>query len=91
MRAPYFSSLLAKNARLSLFQVERRKLFVIRNHLTHEILFLYLKNSEESKTETEPAETGLTCSCESASQPNLPDVIQNDCKDFEKTKNDSEV
>ncbi|XP_078354719.1 adhesion G protein-coupled receptor L4-like isoform X2 [Oculina patagonica] len=51
-----------------------------------------IQNSEEStEAEPEPVETGLTCSCESASQPNLPDVIQNDCKDFDKAENDSEV
>ncbi|XP_020607500.1 adhesion G protein-coupled receptor L3-like, partial [Orbicella faveolata] len=50
-----------------------------------------IQNSEESRRDIVPVETGLTCSCESASQPNLPDVILNDCNNLDKTKNDSEV
>ena len=50
-----------------------------------------LKNSEDSKREHVLVETGLTCSCESASQPELPDVILNDYKDLDSTKNDAEV
>jgi len=50
-----------------------------------------IQNSEESGRDIVPVETGLTCSCESASQPNLPDVILNDCNNLDKTKNDSEV
>ncbi|KAJ7383388.1 hypothetical protein OS493_028470 [Desmophyllum pertusum] len=52
---------------------------------------IQLKNAEEERTEDESVETGLACSCESASQSNLPDVIQNDCKDSDKAKTDNAV
>lgn len=58
--------------------------------LTHKIS-LCLKNPEKRGKENAPVETGMTCSCESASQPNLPDVILNDSKDTDNTKNDAEV
>lgn len=53
--------------------------------------FFCLKNPEKRRKENAPVETGLTCSCVSGSQPNLPDVILNDSKDNDNTENDAEV
>jgi len=50
-----------------------------------------IQNPEKRRKENAPVETGLTCSCVSASQPNLPDVILNDSKDNDNTENDAEV
>lgn len=39
------------------------------------------ENSEENASNTEPVETGFTCSCERSSLLNLPDVIQKEGQD----------
>lgn len=49
------------------------------------------QDPEQSRTEHVSLETGLTCSCNSASLSNLPDVIQTDYKENYKAKNDSTV
>lgn len=49
------------------------------------------QTSEESRKEHASVETSLTCSCKSASQSNLPDVIQTDYKGNDRAKNDSTV
>ncbi|PFX32156.1 Latrophilin-1 [Stylophora pistillata] len=49
------------------------------------------QTSEESRKEHASVETSLTCSCKSASQSNLPDVIQTDYKGNDIAKNDSTV
>lgn len=49
------------------------------------------QTSEESRKEHASVETGLTCSCKSASQSNLPDVIQTDYKENDIAKNDNTV
>ncbi|CAH3156809.1 unnamed protein product [Pocillopora meandrina] len=47
------------------------------------------QDPEQIRTEHVSLETGLTCSCNSASLSNLPDVIQTDYKENYKAKNDS--
>ncbi|RMX40087.1 hypothetical protein pdam_00002301 [Pocillopora damicornis] len=49
------------------------------------------QDPEQSRTEHVSLETGMTCSCNSASLSNLPDVIQTDYKENYKAKNDSTV
>lgn len=46
---------------------------------------------EEDTPKAEAGETGLTCSCEQLSLPNLPDVIQNECQDTDGSSDDHKL
>lgn len=49
------------------------------------------QSKEEDTPKAEAGETGLTCSCERSSIPNLPDVIQNECQDTDGSSDDNVV